>query len=106
MTSRRDARALFCLTGLLLTGGFLPSEPIDLLIRGLGMPDFPILSIEDDKGWYALAAAPLRPWLQPVLKYEWFDRGGIALAAQPRTTRRRCRSERSIPLTSSRVPRT
>jgi len=37
-----------------------------------------VLGIEDDKGWYALVAAPLRPWLQPVLKYEWFDRGGIA----------------------------
>jgi hypothetical protein len=32
----------------------------------------------DDKGWYALAAAPVRPWLQPVLKYEWFERSGIA----------------------------
>jgi hypothetical protein len=37
-----------------------------------------ILATDDDKGWYALAAAPLRPWLQPVLKYEWFDRPGIA----------------------------
>jgi hypothetical protein len=36
----------------------------------------------DDKGWYALAAAPVRPWLQPVLKYEWFDRPGVALDAQ------------------------
>src|SRR3954454_1209281 len=37
-----------------------------------------VLGVEDDRGWYALAAAPLRPWLQPVLKYEWFDRGGLA----------------------------
>lgn len=37
-----------------------------------------VLAIEDDRGWYALVAAPLRPWLQPVLKYEWFDRAGIA----------------------------
>jgi hypothetical protein len=36
------------------------------------------LGVEDDRGWYGLVAAPLRPWLQPVLKYEWFDRGGIA----------------------------
>jgi phosphate-selective porin len=36
----------------------------------------------DDKGWYALAAAPVRPWLQPVLKYEWFNRAGVALDAQ------------------------
>jgi phosphate-selective porin len=28
----------------------------------------------DDKGWYALAAAPVRPWAEPVLKYEWFNR--------------------------------
>lgn len=35
---------------------------------------------EDDKGWYTLAAAPVRPWLQPVLKYEWFDRPGVAPA--------------------------
>jgi hypothetical protein len=34
----------------------------------------------DDKGWYALAAAPVRPWLQPVLKYEWFNRPGVAPA--------------------------
>jgi phosphate-selective porin len=39
-----------------------------------------IAEAEDDKGWYALAAAPVRPWLQPVLKYEWFDRPGIAPA--------------------------
>ena len=37
-----------------------------------------VLGVEDDRGWYALVAAPLRPWLQPVLKYEWFDRAGIA----------------------------
>jgi phosphate-selective porin len=36
----------------------------------------------DDKGWYALAAVPLRPWLQPVLKYEWFNRPSVALNAQ------------------------
>lgn len=36
----------------------------------------------DDTGWYALAAAPVRPWLQPVLKYEWFNRPGVALDAQ------------------------
>ena len=36
----------------------------------------------DDKGWYAVAAAPLRPWVQPVLKYEWFNRPGVALGAQ------------------------
>ncbi len=34
----------------------------------------------DDKGWYALAATPVRPWLQPVFKYEWFDRPGVAPA--------------------------
>jgi phosphate-selective porin len=34
----------------------------------------------DDKGWYALAASPVRPWLQPVFKYEWFNRPGIAPA--------------------------
>jgi phosphate-selective porin len=33
---------------------------------------------DDDRGWYTLAAAPLRPWLQPVVKYEWFNRPGIA----------------------------
>jgi hypothetical protein len=36
------------------------------------------IDAEDDKGWYALAAVPVRPWLQPVFKYEWFDRPGIA----------------------------
>jgi hypothetical protein len=36
------------------------------------------LGTGDDKGWYALAAAQPRPWLQPVLKYEWFDRAGVA----------------------------
>jgi hypothetical protein len=36
----------------------------------------------DDKGWYALAAAPLRPWLEPVVKYEWFNRPGVPRDAQ------------------------
>ncbi|MDP9250452.1 MAG: OprO/OprP family phosphate-selective porin [Chloroflexota bacterium] len=36
----------------------------------------------DDKGWYAVVAAPLRPWVQPVLKYEWFNRPSVALEAQ------------------------
>lgn len=36
----------------------------------------------DDKGWYAVAAAPVRPWAQPVLKYEWFDRPSVASGAQ------------------------
>jgi phosphate-selective porin len=36
----------------------------------------------DDKGWYALAASPVRPWLEPVLKYEWFNRSGVPLDAQ------------------------
>jgi phosphate-selective porin len=40
------------------------------------------LDADDDQGWYALAAAPVRPWLQPVFKYEWFDRPGIALGTQ------------------------
>jgi Phosphate-selective porin O and P len=35
----------------------------------------------EDKGWYALAAAPLRPWVQPVLKVEWFDRARVPLNA-------------------------
>ena len=34
--------------GILLTGGLLPYEPVERLIRGLGMPDFPILSVQDD----------------------------------------------------------
>jgi hypothetical protein len=38
------------------------------------------LLADDDTGWYALAAARVRPWLQPVLKYEWFDREGISPA--------------------------
>ena len=36
----------------------------------------------DDKGWYGLAAAPLRPWVQPVVKYEWFNRPRIVTGAQ------------------------
>ena len=36
-----------------------------------------LLDADDDQGWYALAASPLRPWLQPVLKYELFDRAGL-----------------------------
>jgi phosphate-selective porin len=39
-----------------------------------------IANSADDKGWYVLAASPLRPWLQPVFKYEWFNRPGIAPA--------------------------
>lgn len=32
----------------------------------------------EDKGWYALAAAPVRPWIEPVLKYEWFNRPTVS----------------------------
>lgn len=37
----------------------------------------------DDTGWYLLAAAPVTPWLQPVAKYERFERGaaGVPLEA-------------------------
>ena len=37
-----------------------------------------VLDTDDDSGWYALVAAPVRPWLQPVFKYEWFERSGVA----------------------------
>jgi hypothetical protein len=30
---------------------------------------------DDDRGWYVLAAAPVTPWLQPLVKYERFERG-------------------------------
>lgn len=36
----------------------------------------------NDKGWYALATAPIRPWLQPVLKYEWCNRPRVPSDAQ------------------------
>jgi hypothetical protein len=29
----------------------------------------------DDDGWYVLAASPVTPWLQPLVKYERFERG-------------------------------
>ena len=29
----------------------------------------------DDDGWYLLAASPVTPWLQPLVKYERFERG-------------------------------
>jgi len=34
--------------GILLTGGLRPGEPVERLVRGLGMPDFPILAVKDD----------------------------------------------------------
>jgi hypothetical protein len=37
---------------------------------------------EDDWGWFALAAAPVRPWLQPMGKIEWFDRPAIEDGSQ------------------------
>jgi hypothetical protein len=33
---------------------------------------------DDDDGWYVLAASPVTPWLQPLLKYERFERGATA----------------------------
>jgi hypothetical protein len=30
---------------------------------------------DDDWGWYVLVAAPVMPWLQPLAKYERFERG-------------------------------
>ncbi len=32
---------------------------------------------DDDRGWYLLAAAPVTPWLQPLAKYERFERGAM-----------------------------
>ena len=32
---------------------------------------------DDDTGWYVLAAAPVTPWLQPLVKYERFERGAV-----------------------------
>jgi phosphate-selective porin len=32
---------------------------------------------EDDEGWLALAAVPARPWLQPLVKVEAFDRASV-----------------------------
>jgi hypothetical protein len=40
-----------------------------------------VLDTDDDRGWYALAAAPVRPWLQPVFKYERFERSALSPAA-------------------------
>ncbi len=39
-----------------------------------------VAGTDDDRGWYALAAAPVRPWLQPLVKIESFDRAGVASA--------------------------
>jgi phosphate-selective porin len=32
---------------------------------------------DDDWGWFALAAVPVLPWLQPLAKVEWFDRPAL-----------------------------
>jgi phosphate-selective porin len=37
---------------------------------------------EDDWGWFLLAAAPVRPWLQPIAKFEWFDRPSLLDGSQ------------------------
>jgi hypothetical protein len=41
-------------------------------------------ALPDDKGWYALAAVPLLPMLQPVAKYEWFNRPAVSAQARNR----------------------
>ena len=56
---------------------WLPEAQVSLAGVGQHRDD---LDSEDDEGWYTLAAAPVRPWLQPLFKYEWFDRPGIAPA--------------------------
>lgn len=53
-----------------------------IILRGEYVAQHRDQGSDDDKGWYALAAAPVRPWLQPVLKYEWFDRPGVAPGIQ------------------------
>ena len=40
-----------------------------------------LIDVDDDTGWYGLAAAPVRPWLQPVFKVEEFERSGVAPGA-------------------------
>ncbi len=36
------------IAGLVLTGGLRPAESVERLVRGLGFPAFPILSVQDD----------------------------------------------------------
>ncbi len=49
-----------------------------LVLRGEYVAQHRNAGGRDDKGWYALAAVPLLPALQPVLKYEWFARPAIS----------------------------
>lgn len=37
---------------------------------------------EDDEGWFALAAVPALPWLQPIAKVESFDRPSVTDGSQ------------------------
>jgi hypothetical protein len=45
------------------------------VLRGEYLGQHRDLGGEDDRGWYVLAAAPVTPWLQPLAKYERFERG-------------------------------
>ena len=49
-----------------------------LVLRGEYVAQHRTAGGRDDQGWYALAAVPLLPALQPVLKYEWFTRPAIS----------------------------
>jgi phosphate-selective porin len=53
-----------------------------VVLRGEWVGQHKDRAVADDKGWYALASLPLTPVIQPVVKYEWFNRPLVAALAQ------------------------
>jgi hypothetical protein len=63
-------------------GGDINLEAPWVIARGEWIGQHRDAGGEDDEGWYALLASPVRPWLQPVVKLEWFDRPSVADGSQ------------------------
>jgi hypothetical protein len=63
-------------------GGDVSLEAPWVIARGEWVGQHRDAGGEDDEGWYALLASPVRPWLQPVVKLEWFDRPSLTDGSQ------------------------
>jgi hypothetical protein len=63
-------------------GGDVNLEAPWVIARGEWIGQHRAAGGEDDEGWYALLASPVHPWLEPVVKLEWFNRPSVADGSQ------------------------
>ena len=64
-------------------GGDVSLESPSLVLRGEVVAQHrDVGGADDDWGWFVLGAVPVRSWVQPVAKIEWFDRSSVVDGSQ------------------------